>query len=73
MFLDGRHGALRTLVAHEVQAILGALWRTRQAESIPKLLCYLPFMMLFEAATGLGFFAGFVSSRSRATLRSEEL
>ena len=71
--LPGHHGASRTLVSHEIQAILGALWRARQAESIPKLLCYLPFMLLFEAATGLGFFAGFVSRGSRPTLRSEKL
>jgi GT2 family glycosyltransferase len=71
--LSGQRGAVRTLVSHEVQAVLNALWRARQAESMPKLLCYLPFMLLFEAATGLGFFAGFASSRSGPTPGSREL
>ena len=56
---------LKTLVSHEVNAALTALWRARQAESTPKLLCYLPFMAVFEAATGIGFFAGFVGGQAR--------
>ena len=64
--LPGHPGSFKTLVSHEVQAVLGAFWRARQAESIPKLVCYLPFMLLFEAATGLGFLAGFVSPRPKS-------
>jgi glycosyltransferase involved in cell wall biosynthesis len=71
--LPGQRGAVRTLLSHEVQAALNALWRARQAESLPKLLCYLPFMIVFEAAAGLGFFAGFVSGLSRLAFRSGEL
>ncbi len=63
--LPGGPGTVRTLVSQEVQAILGAFWRARQAESVMTGLCYLPFMLLFEAATGLGFLAGFVFRRSR--------
>jgi glycosyltransferase involved in cell wall biosynthesis len=58
-------GAVRTLAAHEAEAVLTALWRVRQAESLTKLACYLPFMLLFEASNGLGFFLGFVSDRLR--------
>jgi glycosyltransferase involved in cell wall biosynthesis len=61
--LPGGPGPMQTLVTHEVQAVVGAFWRARQAESIPKLMFYLPFMLLFELATGLGFLAGFVSRR----------
>jgi len=63
--LPGQRGPVKTLVSHEAQAALTALWRARQAESMPKLLCYLPFMVVFEAATGAGFFVGFVSGRLR--------
>jgi GT2 family glycosyltransferase len=63
--LPGQHGPVKTLLSHEVQAAFTALWRARQAESMPKLLCYLPFMAFFEAATGAGFFAGFVSGLVR--------
>jgi glycosyltransferase involved in cell wall biosynthesis len=69
--LPGHRSAVRTLVSQEVGAILSALWRARQAGSIPKLLCYLPFMLLFETATGLGFFVGVVSRRSLPTARPE--
>jgi glycosyltransferase involved in cell wall biosynthesis len=58
-------GAVRTLIAHEAETVLTALWRVRQAESLQKLVCYLPFMFLFEGANGLGFFLGFVSGRWR--------
>jgi glycosyltransferase involved in cell wall biosynthesis len=59
--LPGLPSPVKTLISHEVQAVLGAFWRARQAESIPKLVFYLPFMLLFEASTGLGFLAGFIS------------
>lgn len=58
-------GAVRALVSHEIDAVLGAVWRSRQADSIPKLLGYLPFMMLFEAASVCGYCVGLVSSRSQ--------
>lgn len=58
-------GALRTLAAHEAEAVLTAVWRVRQAESLGKLIWYLPFMVLFEATNGLGFFLGFVADRLR--------
>jgi GT2 family glycosyltransferase len=70
--LPGHPSPVKTLVSHEVQAVLGAFWRARQAESIPKLVCYLPFMLLFEAATGLGFLAGFVSRRPNSRPCSDE-
>jgi GT2 family glycosyltransferase len=70
--LPGHPSPVKTLVSHEVQAVLGAFWRARQAESIPKLVCYLPFMLLFEAATGLGFLAGFVSRRPNSRPSSDE-
>jgi len=61
-----RHpSALRALVSHEIDAVLGAFWRARQADSIPKLFGYLPFMLLFEAASVCGYFAGLVSSGLR--------
>lgn len=58
-----RGGAVRALLSHEVDAALGALWRARQADSIPKLLAYLPFMLLFESASVCGYFVGLVFSR----------
>ena len=58
-------GAVRALLSHEVDAVLGAIWRARQADSIPKLLGYLPFMMLFESASMCGYFLCLVSSRLR--------
>jgi GT2 family glycosyltransferase len=70
--LPGTPGPARTLVSHEAHAVLGAIWRARQAESVPKLLCYLPFMLLFEAVTGLGFLAGFLSRRPTLTIRSQQ-
>ena len=69
--LPGSPSPMKTLMSHEVQAVLGAFWRARQAESIPKLLFYLPFMLLFEGATGVGFLAGFVSRRPAQESRGQ--
>lgn len=62
--LPGQRSAVKMLISQEVGAVLSALWRARQAGSIPKLLCYLPFMLLFETTTGLGFFVGMISRRA---------
>ena len=67
--LPGQRGPVPTLVIHEVQAAFTALWRARQAESTPKALCYLPFMLVFEAVAGAGFLAGFVSGHLQPASR----
>lgn len=70
--LPSRGDAVRSLISHEIQAVLGALWRARQADSIAKLFGYLPFMLLFELSSVCGYFAGFVSTRARPAVSPHE-
>lgn len=59
---EGR-GMVAALVTYKTQAVLDALWRARQAESVPTFLLYLPFMFLFEAVNKLGFLCGLIAGR----------
>jgi len=69
---DNGHSVAKTIIFHKIGMVLDALWRARQAESTVKVLFYLPFMLLFEAANKLGFLFSFLSSRSSSRKSSQQ-
>ena len=69
---DNGRSIAKTIVVHKIGMVLDALWRARQAESMIKVLFYLPFMLLFEAANKAGFLFGLLSGRSSARKSSQK-
>jgi GT2 family glycosyltransferase len=59
------HGVVTQLIMMKLVAIVGALRRARQAETVLGFLFYLPFMLLFEAANKVGFVCGWIASHKR--------
>jgi glycosyltransferase involved in cell wall biosynthesis len=54
----------KRMLLHKLGILVDALQRARQAETTLKLLLYLPFMLVFEAASKFGFVYGLVRARS---------
>ena len=69
---DKGRSIAKTIILHKIGMVLDALWRARQAESTVKVVFYLPFMLLFEAANKLGFLFSLLSNRSSSRKSSQK-